>query len=118
MGLRQLRCAVAGFARGAQRILRPVQSEQRDRRVQKRRRIIRQQLLRRHETLQRLLVMAGALQRDAEIKLGLSVVWIGGDGASEQFGGLRKIIRLQPREACGAQRVDRFRIRLGHRRNG
>ncbi len=86
--------------------------------MQKRRRLVRHQLLRRHKALQRLRVMAGALQRDAEIKLGLSVARIGGDGAGEQFDRSRKIIRLQPRNALGAQRVNRLRIKLSHSRNG
>ena len=86
--------------------------------MQKRRHFVRHQLLRRHKTLQRLLVMAGALQRDAEIKLGLSVARIGGDGAGEQFDCSRKIVRLQPRKALGAQRLNCLRIKLSHSRNG
>ena len=75
MCLREMRGAVTGFARGAQRIFAPdTRLRMRDRGMQKRRRP-RPAISFCADTkhFSACAVMAGALQRDAEIKLGLSV---------------------------------------------
>ena len=103
VGLRKTRAPLAGFARRVKRVPWLVEGKLRNRGVQERDGIIGQELLRRREEFQCVVVVSGPLQGDAEIELGQTVLRIGADGTGEQFDRFGKCVFAQARDTFGTQ---------------